>query len=431
MRITRMLPYPGRVAVRLGDPVIPDSLIAETTLQPEEPVHLSITEIFGIAPHRIHEVIKVEQGDFVEQRQILAKSDLFGQPIELESPGAGCIEQISPLLGTISLRLEGDPHERLRRVNIAEELGMPVPLAMQCIRVTLGEMVRLGQLLATDIDQEIGAFAPMHGRITAIENAVISIERPFVRTQILAFLAGRIVEIFPSWGAVVESDMQPWQGMFGLGGEVSGSLKLLVERREECADAASIDAAAAGRVVVAGALASKELLLACKQHGVAGVVAGGAHNLDLIQLQGEEIAPGAASLLGFSLLLSEGMGRIPMNDALFSVLQRCDNRTVSLNGLTQIRAGVIRPCLYLPEGIASEREEPVSDRDLEGKTEDIVIGNRIRIIREPWFGIVGVVKALSGPETLPSGVRTLTYAILTESGESLRVARSNVEKLTQ
>jgi len=403
--------------------VFPDTLIAETTLQPEEPVHFPITEAFGIPPYQIHDVLRVKTGDVITREQVIAAGYVDGQGAELRSPVAGVIEQVSILLGTASLRLEGDPNDRDKLVDVAKDLEMLPLLAAQYVQVRVGDFVQMGQLLASDTDKEAMSLSPIQGQITNINGSVVTVTRPHVRTGVNAFRYGKVTEIITDYGAVIESHMVPLTGVFGLGGESFGVLRILVDDPAGVADISAVNEDCTGCIVVAGALATPGLLKKCKEVGVAGVIAGGAHNLNLVELLGEEISPGmeTGSTLGLTLMLTEGMGETPVDDSIFRLLQQAEGENVSLSGLTQIRSGVIRPCVYLPA------VDIVTVDPDQGNTAEITEGSRVRIIREPFFGVRGIVRELSGPDTLSNGIRTLTYLIITDRGDELRIPRSNVE----
>ncbi|MCL2547634.1 MAG: hypothetical protein FWE76_00550 [Symbiobacteriaceae bacterium] len=425
MRLRRTLPYPGRLLVSLGEDVSPATIIAETTLQPEEPIHFTVTEAFGIPPYDIKTVLRVQEGDIISQGQVLATGIISGQGVELRSPVSGIIEQVSMLLGTVSLRLEGDPNDRDRIVDVAKDLEMIPLLAAQYIQVRVGDFVYMGQEMASDSDKEARSLAPMQGEITAINGSLITITRPFIRTQVSAFVSGRITTLIPGWGAEVESEMVPVSGLFGLGGECFGVLHILTKHPAEQADPLLVTADHKGGVLVVGALASSDLLTRCRHFGVAGVIAGGAHNKHLVDLLGEEITPGmdTKETLGLSLMLMGGMGEIPIEEHIFDLLRKSEGSMVSLTGLTQIRSGVIRPCVYL----LADPSLPIRDEPSRQGNDSITIGSVVRIIREPYFGVRGRVTGFAENDMLPSGIRTLTYIVLNESGDELRIPRSNVE----
>ena len=99
----------------------------------------------------------------------------------------------------------------------------------------------------------------------------------------------------------------------------------------------------------------------------------------------------------------------------------------SINGATQIRAGVIRPEIIVPR-------EDVKDEEISLKTEDehlkfgMTIGTRVRIIRNPHFGKLGKIVGL--PPELQK-LETESYARVAEveldDGSRVIIPRANVE----
>ena len=77
-----------------------------------------------------------------------------------------------------------------------------------------------------------------------------------------------------------------------------------------------------------------------------------------------------------------------MADKTFELLKNCEGMKASVNGATQIRAGVMRPEIIIPHAtsrpaIAEENAKLVLD-----------IGTRVRVIREPYFGRFGTITEL-------------------------------------
>jgi len=56
--------------------------------------------------------------------------------------------------------------------------------------------------------------------------------------------------------------------------------------------------------------------------------------------------------VGFTLILTEGFGSIPMAGKTFALLSAHAGQPASISGATQIRAGVIRPEIIIPKGTA-------------------------------------------------------------------------------
>jgi hypothetical protein len=96
-----------------------------------------------------------------------------------------------------------------------------------------------------------------------------------------------------------------------------------------------------------------------------------------------------------------------------------------VNGTTQIRAGVMRPEIVIPleaaNGHTAEGEAGLFAAPLE-------MGAAVRIIRDPWFGVLGQVTELpSEPHVLESGSKARVLEVTSRTGEKLIVPRANVE----
>ena len=138
---------------------------------------------------------------------------------------------------------------------------------------------------------------------------------------------------------------------------------------------------------------------------------------------GGRLSPDEA--IDITLIVTEGFGTIRMADRTFRLLQSLEGQLASINGATQIRAGVMRPEIVVPHPADHGAAE------LPSEGQDLSIGTPIRVIREPYFGRLGQVAALP-PELqqIPSGamVRVLEADL---DGERVTVPRANVEIIEQ
>src|SRR5437867_9941148 len=125
---------------------------------------------------------------------------------------------------------------------------------------------------------------------------------------------------------------------------------MVVAWREEDVTAAHFTGAPAGKIVVGGGFVGAEALARARAVGVKGVVVGGMHDQDLRALLGYDlgVAITGTETVGFTLVLTEGFGRIPMARRTFEMLRKLEGRKASISGATQIRAGVIRPEIIVP-----------------------------------------------------------------------------------
>ena len=90
-----------------------------------------------------------------------------------------------------------------------------------------------------------------------------------------------------------------------------------------------------------------------------------------------------------TIIVTEGFGEISMADRTYQLFKENISKMASINGATQIRAGVMRPEIF----IGSTDKCIVEDSFNEDKLA-ISIGSKVRIIREPFFGCIGEVVEL-------------------------------------
>jgi hypothetical protein len=158
--------------------------------------------------------------------------------------------------------------------------------------------------------------------------------------------------------------------------------------------------------------------------GASGIVAGGIKDSDLVKFLGYDIgvAITGQEQIGLTILVTEGFGFLSIADRTFNLLKSLEGLRASVNGATQIRAGVIRPEIVVAKPESDTKIEP-DDEAFELKT-----GSPIRIIREPYFGKLGVVTDL--PTTLnvlESGTEVRVLKAILSDGQDVVVPRANVE----
>jgi transcription antitermination factor NusG len=106
-------------------------------------------------------------------------------------------------------------------------------------------------------------------------------------------------------------------------------------------------------------------------------------------------------------------------------LKTHNGKFVSINGATQIRAGVIRPEIVIP---LKENDIP-NDVDVDKERLGIEEGSLVRVIRAPYFGKIGNVTGLP-PELQQMESETMVrVAQVNIDGDDIVIPRSNLEML--
>jgi hypothetical protein len=319
----------------------------------------------------------------------------------------------------------------VKTVNVANLLGLPPADVPGCMLKQPGDPVKEGEAIA----QAKTLFGLMKSTARAnttgsLENVSeitgqVTLREPAMPVEMLAYVDGRVKEVIPGEGVTIETAGAFVQGIFGIGGEEVGELVMAVKNPEETADAKALGDVR-GKVVVVGALATSALIQEAKAKGAVAVVGGGISDGDLRQLLGYDlgVAITGSEELGITVVVTEGFGRIPIARKTFDLLAKLAGKKASVNGATQIRAGVLRPEIIVPtESVRASQGASVFQG---GLTE----GMTVRVIREPYFGRLGKVLALPAelrPLETEAKVRVLEVEL--DGGESVVVPRANVEMI--
>jgi hypothetical protein len=270
------------------------------------------------------------------------------------------------------------------------------------------------------------ALAPADGVVESVSGITgqLILREPPIPVEVNAYVRGVVCEVLPGEGVVVEAVGAFLQGIFGVGGETHGELAIAVAGPEEELTEARLEPAHRGKIVVGGARVSYATLMRAKEIGVAAVVTGGFDDRDLRQLLGKDlgVAITGSEDLGFTLVLTEGFGRIPMAARTWRLLEAHRGERASVSGATQIRAGVMRPEIIIPrEGAGDGSEADLST--------GLAIGSLLRVIREPYFGRIGRVVELPSelqPLETESSARVLVVEFADDAARAV-VPRANVE----
>lgn len=236
--------------------------------------------------------------------------------------------------------------------------------------------------------------SPIGGTIESISTVTgqVLLREPPRALALLAYVDGRVVDLHPGQGVTVEVACSLVQGIFGIGGETWGELVMAARTPDETLTPGHLKADMKGRIVVGGSFLGFDVMARAKEIGVAALVVGGIHDKDLRALLGYDlgVAITGTERVGFTLVITEGFGVIPMAAKTFALLSRHAGQKASISGATQIRAGVIRPEIIIPQ--SGKAAAPASSGSVQRG--GIQVGDQVRIIRDPLFGRIGLVKAL-------------------------------------
>ncbi len=341
--------------------------------------------------------VRVARGEAVEADRVVARTELPGN-----------VQTVN-----VASKLSVDP------AKVPEALVIPVGGA-----VKTGDVIARGRSLFGLVRNTVEA--PVAGVIESVSSVTgqLILREPPIPVEVNAYVRGTVVEVLPEEGVVIETRAALLQGIFGVGGEVSGDLAMVTASPTDELTPDRLRPEHRGRVVVGGAYVSFAALERARDLGVAAVVVGGFDDSDLRQLLGRDlgVAITGSEELGFTLVLTEGFGRIRMSERAWRLLTAHEGHQASVSGATQIRAGVLRPEILIPlEGDAGAPPAAESATGLD-------VGSLVRVIRPPHFGRTGrVVELPTELEVLDTEARVRVLVVEFADAERAVIPRSNVE----
>lgn len=339
----------------------------------------------------------VIKGSVVTQETIVAATELPGKPIPIS---AAVKLGVSPAeLMDCMLKKEGDPVEQ------DEIIGMSYSLF---------------GLFKTPL------ISPIRGTIDSISRIsgqIILREAP-IPVEINAYISGEVIEVEENEGVTLKTQAALIQGIFGIGKEKVGPLVKAVPNRNTILEASHIKSEHADKILIGGSLISSGAIERARDIGVFGIIGGGLNDRDLKEILGYDLGVAiTGNEEGPTLIVTEGFGPIEMSQKTFELLCAHEGRKASINGATQIRAGVIRPEVIIP----LEKDHSGSAlKEVEGRV--LQLGAIARVIRNPRFGELGEIIELPHEQTLiPTGARVRVAVLKMGDGTILSVPRANLE----
>ena len=319
--------------------------------------------------------------------------------------------RLLPIPGTVLVKVGDAVHSdtvvartelpgKVHPVNIANLLGVAPDEVSDYLIKKPGEPIRRDEVIAQNkpiiswFKTEVRS--PIEGALESVSaiTGQALLRQPPQLLDLLAYIDSRVAEVHPGQGVTIETECTLIQGIFGIGGETWGELVMGVTSPDEVMTPAHLLPDMRGKIVIGGSFLGADTMKRAKDLAVAALVIGGIHDKDLRDLLGYDlgVAITGTERVGFSLVLTEGFGTIPMAAKTFSLLRAHTGQKTSISGATQIRAGVIRPEIIIPK---TDRDLSAQPRkgEAEGRS-GIRIGDQVRIIRDPLFGRIGQVVAL-------------------------------------
>lgn len=329
----------------------------------------------------------------------------------------------------------------VKTVNVVNLLSIQATELADNMLKKVGDDIREGEVIAKSkplfglkIFDFLSTYvnSPITGKIEKISDITgqVILREPPLPVEVKAYVDGIVVGIKDKEGVTVETTATFIQGIFGIGGETNGKLKVIVKDPSSAAHPSDITKDLADCIIVVGSECTAAVFQKAVEMKVRGIITGGFNDKDLKDLLGYElgVAITGNEQLGLTLVVTEGFGKLPIAEKTFNLLKQREGSLASISGATQIRAGVIRPEVVIPfpDEIGKKiAHETAIER---GGTQS---GSLVRIIREPYFGRIGTVEDLPH-ELVRVESETLVRVMkikFNDTGESAIIPRANIEMI--
>jgi hypothetical protein len=262
----------------------------------------------------------------------------------------------------------------------------------------------------------------------------VAVVRPqATHLEMLAYVAGIVEDLEQARGVTIRLLGSRFFGMFGVGEEAFGVLKVLGQDRQRPLSPDQLDSRAARAIVAVGGAVSATALQKAVQVGVKGVIAGSIEEVELLQfLKVSDTSfwrvglpdwhlPVAAPL---TLVLTEGFGRTPMAAPLYDTLVESAGESVSLCGITQLAGSLRRPEVLL----SSPGSHPENELSL--PIAALTPGTLVRVVDQDHLGLVATVAEAPRRRRLAGSLVLDALEVALPQGGRLTVPTANVEVLT-
>ncbi|HHY34625.1 MAG TPA: hypothetical protein GX510_03145 [Firmicutes bacterium] len=341
--------------------------------------------------------VLVAEGDAVSPGTIVARTKIPGNPQTLSIANLLAVEP-----GDIKWYMVKNEGDRVKKGEVIAEYKAFFGLVRKTVE--------------SPVDGTLEMISTVTGQVTVREDPI--------PIEVTGYIEGTVESVLPREGVVVKTEGAFIQGIFGVGGETTGEIAVLVSDPDDVLGAESIGPEHKGKVLVGGSLVTVGAIKRAAEVGAVGVVAGGIIDTDLIAYLGHDIGVAITGHedVPVTVIVTEGFGKMRMAERTFGLFKDLTGMKASINGATQIRAGVMRPEVIVP-GYKPKRTLGAQDLSV-----GLVPGTPVRIIRQPYFGRLAVVVDLP-PElqVIETEAKVRILRAKLEDGTVVTIPRANVE----
>ncbi|MDD3044848.1 MAG: glutamate mutase L [Candidatus Delongbacteria bacterium] len=366
--LNRSLAYQGKINVKIGESVIPETLIGENIYEPPNIFVIDLKRLVGygkIETKFLLDGLLIKAGDTVFKNQAILKlSFALGKEEIFYSTVGGIVEQIDKT-GVILIKEDHEYANDPIEVNLRKELNIPDADLCRFINFKRGEFVSKNQILATR-EKKVMVFnvfgltvkeydlprkkedlivrAPKAGFIKEYDSASgkLIIHYDFRSKPQYSLVHGVISESDDLKNIIISTKGTMIYGKVGFGKESYGKLKILKGK---------VDESFTGCIMVSFIKLPLETIQKAKEFKVKGILAASADALEIKKFIGEELTINQTGNenIEFPIVITQGFGELGMPKELMNLFIKSENKNAALFGSTRLRTGVIRPKIMINE----------------------------------------------------------------------------------
>lgn len=332
-------------------------------------------------------------------------------------------ERLLPISGNVTVRVQQKvsatevvAQTRWSRehalLDVARTLGVSPAAADRLIKCQLDEKLAEGAEIARGRGPfALTVYAPRDGRVVAVGGGQVLMEVGEAKMELRAGIPGTVIQVVANRGVVIQSSGGLVQGVWGNGRIEAGQLVNLMEGPETVLAPGRVDVSLRGSIIMGGMLKNLEALQAVADLPARGLIVSSIHPSLLSK----------AREMRFPILVTDGIGSLPMNSAAYKLLSTNTKRDIAVNAEAFDRYTGARPEIVIPLPTSSEPPMP-------NEVEAFSPGLRVKMRRPPAMGMLGTIVSIKpGLTVLPSGLRAQAAEVKLENDETVIVPLVNME----
>ena len=330
----------------------------------------------------------------------------------LPSPGRVLI-RAGQKVASSDILAETNLNPEYQLLDIPHILGISIQKADRILLCKPGDRITQGDLIAGPIGiSKKVVRAKSDSRVILVGDGQVLLETIKSPFQLKAGYPGRVVELIPDRGAVIETDGSLIQAVWGNNQQDSGILMMLAKQPDHLFSPEDLDISLRGVVVAAGHCREAEALRKAEEAPLRGIILG-SMDVDLLPI---------AKNLQIPILLTEGFGCFPMNPIAHKLLMVNERREVAVIAQPWDPYAGSRPEIVIPQTASGQ---PIQANEIASFN----AGKQVRILHPPNKGKLGTLLSLKNKEIFPGGYPVLATEIQLQDGSITWVPAANLEIL--